>query len=817
MQHLIIVSIGPVQEFIASARRSRDLWFGSWLLSELSKAAAKTIADRYGLEGLIFPAPAEKQALEPETNFNVANKVVALVDIESNEVAAVGRSINHAVRDRLQSIWEDVRGRVPGWKHLHQDTANAQVDDLVECSWVAVPVRHSEEYNQARMRAEAALAARKATRDFKQVTWGSSVPKSSLDGQRESVIPESAYSQQNDAVEERKYKIDRLYADFGAGQAERLSGIDLLKRHGSREHAAEPRFFSTSHVAALSLLPRLTSQDRPRVERYISDLKQFGVSQEALTKVPGVVHPAFANYDGHLLFEERLNEFFVDDTERLKAKRALQTFIKEVVGGRYPQPYYALLLADGDRMGATINHQGTAEKHRRLSQQLARFADEARQIVERNNFGSLVYAGGDDVLAFVPLHTVLGCAWQLADTFGEILNGFTEEHGKSPTLSVGIAVAHHVEPLSDALTLVREAEKKAKSVPNKNALAVVVSKRSGVDRKVSDAREKLAERLMLFIRLHRLEAIPDGAAYELRNLARQLNVPKSHNDYALMQDAMREDAIRILRRKRVMGGKMELAEETLGHLEPFIRNKDLPLEHLADELIISQLLPMLSTWQICRLILRRRPMQTLIIEPRDPLIVRDGRPFGPTPGARAMSLSFPFPSTTTGGVRTRAGLNDAGIFDALPDDVKMIGVRGPLLVELSDKGEIDEWLVPAPADALLFGVNTTDQVNTEEQESQRKQQVEVKQLMPLERDETFQTDLDSNLSLVGLPKADQRKPFGQAPRFWYWKQFEQWLLNPSDRSTTLTRLGRICKPWRVPCSIAPYVSRRFNERTMGAA
>jgi hypothetical protein len=30
-------------------------------------------------------------------------------------------------------------------------------------------------------------------------------------------------------------------------------------------------------------------------------------------------------------------------------------------------------------------------------------------------------------------------------------------------------------------------------------------------------------------------------------------------------------------------------------------------------------------------------------------------------------------------------------------------------------------------------------------------------------------------------------------------------------------LGRICKPWRVPCSIAPYVSRRFNERTMGAA
>lgn len=37
-QYLMAFAIGPVQEFIASARRSRDLWFGSWLLSEMSSA-----------------------------------------------------------------------------------------------------------------------------------------------------------------------------------------------------------------------------------------------------------------------------------------------------------------------------------------------------------------------------------------------------------------------------------------------------------------------------------------------------------------------------------------------------------------------------------------------------------------------------------------------------------------------------------------------------------------------------------------------------------------------------------------------------------
>jgi CRISPR-associated protein Cmr2 len=36
MNYSMVIGVGPVQEFIASARRSRDLWFGSWLLSEPS-------------------------------------------------------------------------------------------------------------------------------------------------------------------------------------------------------------------------------------------------------------------------------------------------------------------------------------------------------------------------------------------------------------------------------------------------------------------------------------------------------------------------------------------------------------------------------------------------------------------------------------------------------------------------------------------------------------------------------------------------------------------------------------------------------------
>ena len=51
--YLITLSVGPVQDFIAAARRTRDLWFGSYVLSEVSKAAALAFKNKGAT--LIFP------------------------------------------------------------------------------------------------------------------------------------------------------------------------------------------------------------------------------------------------------------------------------------------------------------------------------------------------------------------------------------------------------------------------------------------------------------------------------------------------------------------------------------------------------------------------------------------------------------------------------------------------------------------------------------------------------------------------------------------------------------------------------------------
>jgi CRISPR-associated protein Cmr2 len=487
--------------------------------------------------------------------------VVALVNQPPVEL---GEAVKEAILKRLREIREEAYSKVTGT--FDHETAKLQVDDMLEFFWAACPV--SGNYHQAREQAEALMAARKVTRDFAAVTWGSSTPKSSLDGQRESVIPEAAYDRMTEEELRRKY---------GVRVGERLCGVGLLKRHGKRGSGAD-RFFSTSHVAALPLLQRLNNQGA--TDEYIQTLRKLGISPEELGSVPES-HPVFGRYDGHLLFEERLSEFFEDREKLQEAKAALGKFRRTALDDQSPIPYYALLLADGDRMGKAINEQKTPEAHRELSQHLSCFARKVADIIKQHN-GSLVYSGGDDVLAFVPLHRVLACARCLAQTFRQELASFRMlEDGKetSPTLSVGIVVAHHLEPLTDALALARAAEKAAKSVPGKNALAVTVSKRSGSDRTVAGTWGTLDRRLEQFIVLHRSDAIPDGAAFELRDLALRLG---------FLEEAMRKEALRILRRKEAQRGLQPVAKHVLGKLDELINRQQVPIAQLAEELIIAR-------------------------------------------------------------------------------------------------------------------------------------------------------------------------------------------------------------------------------------
>lgn len=615
-QHLFLISLGPVQDFISSARRSRDLWFGSWLLSELSKTAAYSIHAEGGT--LIFPAPTNPATdLAPNSHLDVGNKILALLPVA--EVAVVGAQIEQAIRARLMDITTTTFAPLTTHSDFDHTTAEQQILDLIEYYWVALPY-DEQTYPAVRTRVEAAMAARKATRNFQPVSWGKDRPKSSLDGQREAVIAESAYPSRAEPPRKQEQKIHTLYTMYGASQAERLSGVDLLKRNGNVERfihhgkpVSEARFMSTSHVAAQPLLTRLAAYEgtaRDAWSRYLRELRTSAV-QPALIDREKIAwkyssHPVIGDYDGSLLFEERLDDTLAgtppDDIQA--AKGALRDFLSVTLGrGVAPLPYYALLHADGDNMGRVIDATGSVQGHQDLSQKLSDFAGSVQHLVEETYDGALIYAGGDDVLALLPLHTVLTCASELHDNFRNKLEQYTapakDDCGSiHPTLSVGIAVCHHIEPLSDALALVRRAEKCAKAVPCKNALAVIVSKRSGVDRVVAGSWEPrvtqdshetpdvlgstLDRRLIEFAALHRKDAFPDGAAYELHDLSVRVG-------HTLPPDALQREAVRILQRKRAQRGDQRIHEATLQAITRMIERADVTLEQLANEIIVARL------------------------------------------------------------------------------------------------------------------------------------------------------------------------------------------------------------------------------------
>ena len=562
MGYLFQVSIGPVQPFIASARRTRDLWFGSHLLSELSRTAAQTIEMNGGR--LIFPASSDKKT------YSVANKVLAVIHEPPHELdAQLRQAISLYLHTHKNAIYEQCRG--VQWIDKH--TMAQQLDDLIELNWVALPYNSSTSYSETRAWLEAIMSRRKNIRNFRKVTWGATHHKSSIDGQLEAVIAGSRYPERRDSLQERSWKAKNLYALFKVNPTERLSGVDLFKRLGAEQEGKA--VLSTSHVATLPYLERLKKLDsiqqataRKNLWKYIQQAQEIAELDTLHFNKDEATFTCFDHFilrsetarqqllDGAIFFPQRLldrdpnpntntainaatlllDDFFRSVDTYLRDRDAWQASAR-------PSPYYAMLKADGDSMGKIIDawakREDGMQRHQRLSQALDDFAASVPDSVYQYQ-GMLIYAGGDDVLALLPLHTVVDCAHTLSDKFKSKLDEFKID-GLTPGLSVGIAIVHHLELLDEARELVGKAEHQAKGVEGKNALAILLSKRSGETYTVADQWGKLDTTLQNLMYYCYQQIIPGGMAYELRDSAQRLGTA--------LPEVLLSDVKRIIHRK----------------------------------------------------------------------------------------------------------------------------------------------------------------------------------------------------------------------------------------------------------------------------
>ncbi len=525
MRVLFLWTIGPIQPFIAAARTVRDLAYGSWLLSELAKAAAKALYEKGA--ALVFPAPKNPlEDLKPGSPLNVSNRVLAVVEGEPKNLAkAVQNAVMKRLQAEIQRAFEYAKKQwILSFPEIVYERTRQQTEDLLEMYWAAAPYLEGAEeaYSQVREEALRTLDLRKNTRDFKPWKEIPGLPKSALDGFREAVVVVKGPSNQN------SHKIQRYTYHSKVEvledrppllrEGEALSGVDLFKRLGG--YAFEPPQTvydgvpSTSDVAAWPLIVRI---GKNKAEQWrnnvIQRLREQEVAEEqAKSETLGVyffVDRAADLITGEEKYEQReFRGIFEQDWESELGKDTPR-----------PHPYYALLVADGDSMGALIDDQDSEEEHRNLSRKMAAFARKAASIVVKYQ-GYPIYTGGDDVLALLPLHTVLDALAELDQAFGKTMQGFVHPNtDRPPTLSGGLVIAHHLTPLEDVLATAGEAEAYAKEKPEKHALTLVLLRRGGEVVRVRNTWSTLVEHIRFWVALSQRNLFPRGLPYDLQKLA----------------------------------------------------------------------------------------------------------------------------------------------------------------------------------------------------------------------------------------------------------------------------------------------------------
>ncbi|PJF25084.1 MAG: type III-B CRISPR-associated protein Cas10/Cmr2, partial [Phototrophicales bacterium] len=212
--------------------------------------------------------------------------------------------------------------------------------------------------------------------------------------------------------------------------------------------------------------------------------------------------------------------------------------LDKIAGGRISDDeprYVAALHMDGDKMGEYLSRLGSADAHQQFSQTLAGFADKTvPDIVKKYEPGVLIYAGGDDVLALLPIQSALGCA-------NELQTAFRQASNQKLTMSAGIAIAPSNYPFDLMLDAARRAEHLAKHRYGRDAVCVV-EVHGGQVREAGMKWDDMKPVFQLQGYFH-LKQLSKGIGYDLRQIAHDMgggNVPA---------EARRLETRRLLKRR----------------------------------------------------------------------------------------------------------------------------------------------------------------------------------------------------------------------------------------------------------------------------
>jgi len=606
----LLFTIGPVQEFISKARKTSDLWAGSYLLSYLTFKAIEAIIEELGPDNIIYPnllrqplvdrwlfekfknSPIQdcfqgekwyKEFInncflyEKLTIANFSNRFLAIIPYDtslannveekvkqelielSNNVESVlknliqTQSVKDKIKEHLLSHFQIYWVVLP-WTNNKPNSPDEALEDygkivskdselyktvktIVEHGYYK-PANVGSTYSLLLELTEKLLGARKSLRNYIENNYyEGDGEKCHLCGEFEILILD---------VKDNKKVWNSLSKDI-VKEDERLCGVCLTKRllpriiKNSLQLQNEVRFPSTSEMASLGEKIRLNDQVK-------KDFHNIFINKNwelpSTISVPKLKNNPLYEIDGQWLMEESYRVEYLKNEYGLNVSQSDFNDILDFIQKNKisPSKYYSIIMMDGDNMGKWLKgefnpkikeviderisnflsalndkdlnfilcskHPNSPSIHQSFSRRLSEFAlEEVRKIVEEDHYGKLIYAGGDDVLAFLPLENVLECSYEIQKRFKEILS-------QKASMSAGIVIVYHKYPLYLALEEVRKAEKTAKDKFGKDAFCIKLIRHSGEVRETG-GKWNLIEFIKDLICRFKNQEIPSRFPYEL--------------------------------------------------------------------------------------------------------------------------------------------------------------------------------------------------------------------------------------------------------------------------------------------------------------
>ncbi len=682
----LLFTIGPVQSFISKARKTSDLWAGSYMLSYLIWESMKVLVKEFGPDVIIFPnllgqplvdrwlfenfknspfnsfnetkfkewfenwqkfegqKDLAKEIEEKLTIANLPNRFLAVISYNKELAQNCENAFKKKLKDLAQKVYKKVENYsqnqglkekiekhllyyfqvywvIMPWSNSRTSPDDAlndykglfgetelykTIQEIVDHPYYK-PANVGSAYSLLLELTEKLLGARKSVRNFKQIEQPRE--KCNLCGEFEALeIDWSKLSEERPGI---------------VKEGEKLCGVCLTKRlfpeiiKEELNLSDEVKFSSTSEMASIGEKRRLKDDIKEEFKKKFNNLKSKGLP--STSSVPKLKGDPLYEIDGQFLMEETYRkdyfekEYGIIDVED-KDFDEIKSFLKEK--GISPSRYYSILQMDGDNMGKWLKgefnpkikdtihdktrdaliqfsegedkeklekilcsaHPTSPSIHQAFSRKLSLFAlENVKKIVEDDHWGKLVYAGGDDVLAFLPTEEVLKCAYNLQKKFKDVLS-------PKASMSAGILIVHHKYPLYLALRKVSEAGKKAKEVYGKNSFCIVFMAHSGEERECGGNWE-LINFIEDLICKFKTDEIPGVFPYQYLDVVEKLYDEDKNKNISNIKEILKNELKRIFMRKEG-GDKEKLKIYLEGEILPRFGN--LEVKNFANIFVVAR-------------------------------------------------------------------------------------------------------------------------------------------------------------------------------------------------------------------------------------